>query len=114
MTRQNIEYLRNNGPATNAELPYKIAPTDRQLGVWRLHITTTGSGDGASGGGSKRAVYYLREEHDYERVVQKWCDVNSGFLRENSPRAVRQNLRDVGREFHDAIDAVVPLEAGDE
>lgn len=103
MTSQNIEYLREHGPTTTENLPNtSVSVTDRQNGVWKFNASPNGSGT------PPQPVYYLRDEHDLEAVVEVWLTFNADIVRRAKRDNVRWAMRQAGRNFHDAIDEVYP------
>lgn len=109
---QNIRYLKEHGPATLEELPGdKVSPTERREGVWKLKLGGGPMGSSDSMGGKPRLVYYLRDEHSRAEVLRKFLEANPKFLEAKTGHAARQILRRQGRQWHDAIDEVLPSEA---
>lgn len=100
MVSQNVAYLRDHGPATSEELPNKqVSAIDRRNGVWKFHPKVGLRGS--------HAVYYLRGVHGHEAVVRTWFEANEAKVERHSREQLVRKLRDVGPEFHDAIDAVL-------
>lgn len=115
MASRNIEHLRENGPSTYDELPNgSISTYDRMNGVWKFDILGRPGGGGStySTGGQITIVYYLRHEHSKKAVVEKFLEVNPGFVEKKSRQGVRSMMRRQGTEWHDAIDEVFPATPG--
>ena len=114
MTSRNVEYLRENGPASLEELPNnKVSTEDRMMGIWKFTVSGQGDSGGSyvGTGGHVTSVYYLEDEHDRRAVVEKFLNENPKLVETKSRKGLRQMLRKNGRQWHDAIDAVFPSSA---
>lgn len=110
MVSRIVRHLRDCGPSTAAELPYRrVSSTDRMNGVWCFKPKGTGTGSSCGNtAGTLISVYYLRGEHSPDAVVEKWLEANERNVEESPPKALRSRLRRQGPEFHAAIDDALP------
>lgn len=91
---QNVDYLREHGPATVDDLPGgELQVTDRMLGAATFRLTTRGSG--RTGSTTPKAVYYLIGEHEKRRVVERFFLANPTLL---ADRTDQQLVGLVGRQ----------------
>lgn len=109
MTSEVIEYLREHGPTTAADLPGDVKTHDRMNGAWRFDLNVNSRGSAQNAGGRVQGVWYLEGEHDREAVVRAFLDENPRLVESKMRRALRQMLRRNGRQWHDAIDEVFPI-----
>jgi len=89
-----VEQLRENGPATSAELSY--APDIHKENIRRLHF-----------GGDTTAVYYLNSAHSEVEVLREYINVNERVLSENDRTSLTLMFRQAGPAFRVAWEKIV-------
>lgn len=98
----NVEYLETHGPSTSDGLPEPVSVEDKMKGVWEFNVR------GASQiSKAPRPVFYLENEHSKEEVIRKWLDVNDDIVSRLDRTSASMYLRRQGRDWHDAVDAVL-------
>lgn len=111
MVTQNVEYLRSHGPATAKELPEgKIRRDDKMAGVWVVNVQVSSGSKIELRGRELTRVYYLRDEHTPIEVISKWKEANKEIIEDSPQTGIRQVIRRAGKEFHDAIDKLIPAD----
>lgn len=106
MTTENYAHLRANGPAPLDEMPgAKVSTRDKQAGIWKFGGTW--SNTAANTGGVTVPVYYIRDLHQYRRVVRAWLDANPRAVERLPERSLISVLNRNGSEFaghvHEAV-----------
>jgi|GEM_PF-5661635 len=105
---KNTDYLQQHGPVAPTELPVRgVSSIDKMSGLWKFKVST---GTVSRVGGSLTPVYYLRDIHPPELVVQRWLEVNERAVEMTPRHGLRMILRRTGSEFHDAIDDLLPMD----
>lgn len=112
MEKQNIEYLRDNGPAPLADLPYdQLSIGDRQAGAARFKLQIRSRGDGPSSMHQDWTIAYLFGDHDKRAVAEAWLRENAEYFGEHSGQNILSAVaRSAGRSWVDPFrDAMVDL-----
>jgi hypothetical protein len=104
------ELLRERGPLTSDELPYSPNVTDKRKGVWVFDPTMSNVNNARGHGGCPAPVYYLREDHDIEDVIEKWCEVNEKVVSTSSNHSLRLAIHGHGPEYKEALSDMDVLE----
>lgn len=99
MPSQNIEYLRDNGPAPKKDLPVEAKARHRADSVNIFRVTGT---RGASTNREPLAPIYYHDEHDPEAVVRAFCDAHPAFVEGKSKRAFTRQVGNHGQTFREA------------
>lgn len=107
--RANIKYLEAHGPTAVKELPTNVSYDDKIAGVWVFKLNGAGSNGGArtGTGGQILAVAWLPEDHTKEQVLRAFLDANPHLVEAKTRNGLVRMLRGHGRQWHDAIDAVL-------
>lgn len=99
----NIEFLRENGPTPSSELPQDRSMKDRELGMWKFHITS---------GAVKPSddILYLHGEHSPELVIRRFFEHNPHVLEYRDPHGIKiaiknhqSSWKEIGREIVDEL-----------
>jgi hypothetical protein len=115
MSTKNVRHLRENGPATGEELPgHNITIADREAGAWKFQPHGTVGGREGKRSMVWWCVYYLKDVHQPEEVVKKWLEVNWRGVQGMARRAVRSHIKDVGTEFEEAVDSLIPAQPNEQ
>lgn len=103
--RQNVEFLRQEGPSTVEEMPGRwVNVQDRADGVRRIALRKHSSGEGG-GRGQQTYVYYL-EDHDLRDVVRKYLEENPGLLEQQTKQGLSRMFGDHSNDIQDAWRAI--------
>lgn len=106
---QNVDFLRENGPSTLAELPGDdVQVTDRMLGTAKFQVSVRSNGSEADSAGQSTPVYYLVDEHDREAVVRAFLAQNPEYATGRSARSLVRLVGRQGRSWKEPAKAVVP------
>jgi hypothetical protein len=101
-TQPNVEYLQRFGPATLEELSGdQVSIHNKQAGVTSFDPHT-----GVFGGQSTQ-VYYLFDDHDPRRVVDRWLSANADQLEDTPDRIIVRTCGAGGSEFGDAANELL-------
>lgn len=115
MVSQNIEYLREHGPAPAEALPNaSLSTNDRMNGVWRVNPSTRGGRYNTwsvplTSTRNLVAVYYLKDEHSAEQVAEAWVDANSDVLARLSRGRVRRVVANLPDDIETCARAVLGI-----
>jgi hypothetical protein len=103
---QNVAYLRENGPASAADLPTEVTTRQRAVGVYSFTIQGGSGSDGISLPGSLRKVYYL-DEHSPSVVIMAFLETNEGLLDKATSKGLVRRFGGHGAEWRDAAREVL-------
>lgn len=97
---QNVECLREHGPAPIDDLPGGVGRQDKRHGAANFAIHNNV--------GSITRVVYLMEDHDEAEVLETFFDANPHVLENNSQRTLVSQAGNHGPQFRDAARRIVP------
>lgn len=108
-----VVYLRENGPSPTDDLPVSgFGENVREL-IRTIHVRggPGGGGSAESVAGGLTRVAYLAAEHDLERALRVWLDVNAEKVSRISNKSLRWRLRaTVASDQRDLVSTVLDEE----
>lgn len=106
MTRGNVLYLEEHGPATLDELPHDQSVADKMQGM-RVFKISGDNGASAAMGGNNRWVYYL-DEHERTSVIRRYLEANSKLVDNKPKKGLHRQIGGHGSSWLEAAREVTP------
>lgn len=97
-----LDQLETLGPLPSTKAIRPPNPSEKSQGVWVFKPKLSPPNAGRGYGGRPTPVYYLKDQHTPELVIQVWCNVNQKNVSKAPERALTQAFNMHGSEFEDA------------